>query len=102
MKVLVVEDNAQDRKAIRRHLERSQLHIELAEASDASEASEAMKAETFDCLIVDFSLPGQDGLEFIRSLKSASGDDLPPIIMLTGMKDEGLLYAAINAGADEF
>ncbi len=52
------------------------------------------------CLLVDAVLPGENGLDLLRSLHAAG--TLPPSIMITGQGDIGMAVAAMKAGAVDF
>ena len=52
------------------------------------------------CLLVDAMLPGESGLDLLRSLQAAG--TLPPSIMITGRGDIGMAVAAMKAGARDF
>lgn len=55
---------------------------------------------TTGCLLVDACLPGESGLDLLRSLHDAG--TLPPSIMITGQGDIGMAVAAMKAGALDF
>ena len=53
-----------------------------------------------DCVLLDYLLPGKDGLEVVRDLRS-SGNQVP-VIVLTGQGDERLAAEVIRAGATDY
>ena len=55
---------------------------------------------TGGCLLIDACLPGESGLDLMRSLKAS--DTLPPSIVITGQGDIGMAVAAMKAGAIDF
>lgn len=98
--LLLVDDDALDRMAVRRALQASNLHITLSEAEDAATARAAIGAAGFHCILLDFQLPGADGLAVLRSLRAA-GVRIP-VIMLTGQTDTQVAVELMKAGATDY
>ena len=96
--VLLVDDEHDIRVPLRRFLEGKGFRV--YEAESVAGAAEAFKKERPDAAIVDFSLPDGDGLELLRSLKSA--DLSVPVIMLTGHGTIDLAVRAMQEGAEQF
>jgi len=60
-------------------------------------------AETvFDLVLVDYQMPGLDGIEVIRRLRLLPGFENVPVVMVTADHDRALRIAAIRAGATDF
>lgn len=100
--VLVIDDDEVDRMTVRRALNSPSRTIQLVEAADASEALTAL-SETqlpFDCIILDYRLPGTDGLSLLRRIRSQ--DTVVPVIMMTGQHDERLIVEIMKAGATDY
>lgn len=99
-KILVVDDDDGDREQIRRAVRQSGLSAECTETSSINEALAACDVCEFDCAIVDYRLPGEDGLEGITALRSK----LPyvAIIMSTGQGDEMVAAEAMKRGAVDY
>ena len=55
-----------------------------------------------ELVIVDFLMPGMDGLEFIRRLRAVPGLEELPILMITANDDMGVRYSALQIGAMDF
>lgn len=100
LRLLVVDDDAVDRAAVRRLLARSEATIDLLEAGDLPEARRLLAAGGLDAILLDQQLPGEDGLDFLRGLDDPF--DAPPVIMLTGRDDSALAVAALKAGAADY
>ena len=56
----------------------------------------------YDLIMVDYIMPGMDGVELTRRLRMRVGYELVPIIMVTSDNDQGVRIAAIDAGATDF
>lgn len=98
--LLLVDDDRLDRMAARRALLASDLSATLVEAENAAAAQAALAAATFDCILLDFQLPGVDGLEVLRTLRAAGVRT--PVIMLTGQTDAQVAVNLMKAGATDY
>lgn len=83
--ILLVEDNADLREAIRRQLEADQHRV--VEAADGSEAIQSWSEHNPDLIITDFRMPCMSGLEVIQVV-SAQQPALPIILMSGGMDEQ--------------
>lgn len=94
-RVLVVDDDAGLRLLLRTTLPASEFDVEEADSAEA--AAETARFFRPDVVILDVSLPGQDGLTFSRELKRAARP--PRVILLTGTELEGeaLRGASVDA-----
>ncbi len=97
---LIADDDLGDRKLIRTSLTSSGLCFESTEVSTIEEALDACEKVSFDCAILDYRLPGKDGLTGISLMR----DKYPymPIVMSTGKGDERIAAEAIKRGAEEY
>ena len=96
--MLVVDDDALVRKALRELFESVGLQVTVFQSTQ-----EFLRAERPDvpcCLVLDVRLPGQSGLEFQRELNERN--IAPPIVFLTGHGDVPMSVRAMKAGAIEF
>lgn len=94
---LIIDDNSFDRKTVRRAAEGCELKLKIREASNIKSAEEMIKTDNFDCIILDFLLPDEDGLSFARRFLSTT-EGMLPIIMLTGQGSEKLVRDAFQLG----
>ncbi|WP_109124186.1 response regulator [Dyella sp. C11] len=78
--LLIVDDDADSRAAMRTLLRNDEVTID--EAGSAEEALERMTGTTYDCIVLDLGLPGMSGMEFLEKL-SASGR-IPPVVVYSG------------------
>lgn len=97
MKVLVVDDEPQIRRALRTALERSQCEVALAASGD--EALELAAASPPDLVILDLAMPGLSGFDVCRSLRSWTR---VPIIVLSVRESEDDKIQALDLGADDY
>ena len=100
IRLLLVDDDALDRMAVRRVLQASDLSVSFAEAEDGQSAQAALAEGAFDCILLDFQLPGTDGLELLRTLRAAN--IRTPVIMLTGQSDAQVAVELMKAGASDY
>jgi two-component system response regulator MprA len=99
MKILVVDDERAVRESLRRALELEGYEIELA--ADGEEALLRLGLEPpVDATILDVLMPGIDGLEVCRRLRS-SGSSVP-VLMLTARAEVDSRVAGLDAGADDY
>ena len=66
MRVLIVDDHPFIRKGIRETLIESIALLEIEEAGDGDQACRLLESGSYDLVIVDFSMPGKDGLELVK------------------------------------
>ena len=85
--VLVVDDDQSQRALIRRILEIYQLHVRLAPSG--AEAIAMLKESIPDLIIVDMHMPEMNGRETLQQMQTLLGDQLPPVIGLSGAASQG-------------
>ena len=99
-RILVVDDEPDIVELIRHHLIRE--HYEVVTASDGSQALAQARATPPDLVVLDLMLPGVDGLEICRKLKSDTRTANVPIIMLTAKGEESDAVIGLSQGADDY
>ena len=97
-KLVVVDDDAKLRDLLNRYLTEQQFEVTLA--ADSASLNRLMQRESFDLIILDQMLPGEDGLSIIRRLRAAN--DRTPIIMLTAKGDDVDRIIGLEMGADDY
>ena len=97
---LVVDDSRVVRKVARRIIEG--LDFEIAEASDGMEALAFCRAAMPDAVLLDWSMPVMDGLEFLRRLRQEPGGEGPVVVFCTSESDPIRIAEALEYGADEY
>ncbi len=98
MAILVVDDDAGLRRAVRRVLVAQGFEVEVAE--DGTEALSRLRARAFDLVVLDLMMPGSDGIDVCERLR-AEGDQLP-VLMLTARDAVRDRVAGLEAGADDY
>lgn len=102
--ILIIDDDELDRERIERLLNQCpQWRIKTRCATTGQEALALYTQAHFDCILLDYTLPDTNGLEFIKTLKHLHQQaHLPPIIMLTGFGNESIAVAALQNGALDY
>lgn len=95
--LLVVDDDPQIRLLVSRLLQRGGYRVSLA--PDGRVMNEIMAKVEIDLVLLDVMLPGRNGLDLCRDVRSRSNI---PIIMLTARGDEGDRVAGLEIGADDY
>ena len=70
LRILVIDDDAVDRMAIRRALKKSETVADVEEVADSTAALQTLLHGGFDCVFLDYLLPGTDGMEILRKARS--------------------------------
>jgi two-component system phosphate regulon response regulator OmpR len=97
-RVLVVDDDARLRTLLQRFLEEQGYTVRTA--NDAIQMDKALGRELYALMVLDFMLPGEDGLAICRRLREA-GNNIP-IIMLTAKGADSDRISGLEAGADDY
>ncbi len=98
MKILIVDDEPQLRRALERALKLEGYEVELA--ADGDEALAAVASSPPDAIVLDVLMPKRDGLEVCRALRA--GDDRTPVLMLTARDAIDDRVDGLDAGADDY
>lgn len=102
-RVLIVDDDPQDRTMIRELLMyRSGGRFELVEAETAEAALDIVDRCPIDCVVLDYNLPDCDGVELVRVLRNDPIERQLGIVLATGLGNEGVATEAFRAGVDTY
>ena len=99
-KIVLVEDNEDNRDMLSRRLTRKGFEVLIA--VNGEEAVELVKKEQPALVLMDISLPVMDGFEATRRLKSLDDTKNIPIVALTAHAMSGDREKAIDAGCDDY
>ena len=99
-RVLVVDDDEVDRMAVRRALRAAGVDADVHEAVDAPAGLAAIRGGGWDCVFLDFQLPGGDGLGVLRTARAEGVDT--PVVMLTGLGDPDTAVELMKSGAADY
>ena len=99
-RVLVVDDDEVDRMSVRRALRAAGVEAGVEEAVDAPGGLAAIRQGGWDCIFLDYQLPGGDGLGVLRTAR-AEGIDTP-VVMLTGRGDPDTAVELMKSGAADY
>lgn len=97
LSILMVDDDAQIRQLLSDYL--SGFGMSVVAVADGKAMAEALKKSSFDLVILDLMLPGEDGLSLCRSLRAES--DIP-ILMLTARGEAMDRVVGLELGADDY
>jgi len=98
MRIAVVEDNESLRKGITYRLEDEGHSVDALE--DGAQAEDHIAQEDVDLVVLDINLPGQNGLDVLRSMR-ARGDPRPVILLTARATTEDRVHG-LDAGADDY
>lgn len=98
-KILVTDDDPRNRK-LQETLLRSQGY-EVRSVDSGHAALAAIAAEPPDLILLDLMMPGMDGFEVVRKLKSDAATREIPIVMVTALDDSGSRARLATAGVSE-
>ena len=99
-KVLLVEDEADIRELYSTYLRDSGYTV--IEAADGNIALQKSLTEEWDIMLLDIMLPGQDGIQVLRMLKTNERLRDKPVIALTNLNVESVINEIFELGADGF
>jgi two-component system, OmpR family, phosphate regulon response regulator OmpR len=97
-RLLVVDDDPKLRDLLHRYLTAQQFDVGLA--IDGASMNRLLQKETWDLIILDLMLPGEDGLSIMRRLRGANVRT--PVIILTAKGDDVDRIVGLEMGADDY
>ena len=99
-KILVVDDNAQNRALARETLEDE--GYEVLVADNGEDGIRAVQAERPDCVLLDIRMPGMDGFAVCARIRALPEGGDTPIVFVTALRDVDTFDQALRAGGDDF
>lgn len=98
--ILIVDDNAASRETLESILTAENYTLQMAE--DGFQALHKADALHPDLILLDVMMPGMDGFEVCRRLRTTPGLAEIPVILLTALDDTASRLEGLEAGADDF
>ncbi len=98
--ILVAEDEVHILLLIQRKLESAGYTISTT--TDGDEALRMALENKYDLLLLDVMLPGREGLDICREVKTTLGADAPPVILMSARGQQIDVEAGQKAGADDY
>ncbi|HUG15909.1 MAG TPA: response regulator [Thermomicrobiales bacterium] len=96
--ILVVDDDRRIRELLTSYLAGKGFRVTAA--GNAGQARERMRGMAFDLLVLDVMMPGESGLELVRSLRAAA--DGVPVLILSALADSGDRITGLSSGSDDY
>jgi CheY-like chemotaxis protein len=98
--ILVVEDDGALREVVRFTLEKPD--ISILEAADGLSGLRLARETLPDLILLDWMMPGMDGIEVVENLRQDEATALIPIVMLTAVEDDENMRRGLEAGANAY
>jgi two-component system OmpR family response regulator len=95
--ILIVDDDAETRSLLQKYLQKQGYRVTTA--ADGRALRKALEIGRPDLIVLDLMLPGEDGLELCRDLRTRSN---LPVIMLTARDEETDRIVGLEIGADDY
>lgn len=99
-RVLVVDDQEPNRNLIYRQLSRKGFRPELAVGG--AEALKMMGQKKYDLVLLDMMMPGVDGIDVLKDIRSKHDPISLPVIMVSARTESEGIVAAIKLGANDY
>ncbi len=99
-RILVVDDDQDNRDILARRLERQGCGVGVA--ANGREAVRLVETQRFDLILLDLKMPGMDGLEVLHRIRAKWPVSVLPVIMLTAKDSSGDVIEALRHGANDF
>ncbi|MBL38225.1 MAG: DNA-binding response regulator [Xanthomonadales bacterium] len=100
--ILVVDDEAPIRNMLAFSLNRAEMNVEVAAGGDEALDRLSTAISCPDLIVMDWMMPGLDGLQLTRTLRETPGLMHIPIIMLTARGNERDRTSGLDCGADDY
>ncbi|MBN1806193.1 MAG: response regulator [Sedimentisphaerales bacterium] len=100
MKVLIAEDDTASRMVLQKHLQ--EWGYQVLAAEDGNKAWEIIQTNQPRIVLIDWIMPGIDGLELCKKIRSLPNKDYTYLIFLTSKTENQDIVTALDTGADDF
>jgi diguanylate cyclase (GGDEF)-like protein len=99
-RLLIVDDISDNRSILMRRFERR--GFDVVEAESGLKAIELIEREFFDLVLLDVMMPGVDGIETLKRIRSVRSTSALPVIMVTAKSESGNIVEALEQGANDY
>jgi diguanylate cyclase (GGDEF)-like protein len=99
-RLLIVDDISDNRAVLTRRFERR--GFEVVEADSGFAAIELIDREPFDLVLLDVMMPGIDGIETLKRIRSQKSASALPVIMVTAKSESENIVDALELGANDY
>ncbi|MHB8203201.1 MAG: response regulator [Desulfomonilaceae bacterium] len=99
-RILVVDDEEDILELVSYNLKKENFQVTCAMSGE--EALQKLKKDTFDIILLDLMLPGRDGLDTCRVLKSNPETSYIPVVMITAKAEDTDVVLGLELGADDY
>ncbi|OOF43136.1 DNA-binding response regulator [Rodentibacter trehalosifermentans] len=98
MRILLVEDDQMIAKVVSEGLKNARYAVDWV--NNGNTAEQALAAQSYDLVLLDLGLPGQDGLQVLRHLRQNKNH--MPVLIVTARDDLDSRLAGLDGGADDY
>jgi diguanylate cyclase (GGDEF)-like protein len=99
-RLLIVDDISDNRAILTRRFQRR--GFEVVEADSGFAAIELINRESFDLVLLDVMMPGIDGIETLKRIRSKQSASILPVIMVTAKSESNNIVDALELGANDY
>lgn len=99
IKIMLVDDNAELRRAMRSAMERTEGLCVVTECSSGLEALEALGKQKVDVMILDMIMPQMDGYGLLEEMNRQNIENRPQVIVVSALGRDDFIMRAVNLGA---
>jgi PAS domain S-box-containing protein len=100
LRILVIEDDELDRRAVRRCLQQCGISVTVEYASSAEETLQRIASVRYNCILLDYYIPGVRGLALFQKIREVAAN--MPVVIFTGRGDEDIAVELMKAGAADY
>jgi len=100
-KILVVDDNPDNRDVLIRRLKRLEL-TNVAQAADGIEALDALRSGPFDLVLLDVMMPRMNGVEVLQAMRAEGRLEETPVVMISAASEIDTVVRCIELGAEDY
>ena len=101
IRILLIEDSPEDAYTVCRYLEQSALTHNVTWVDNVEDAGVLIKQSIFDCVLLDYQLPGYDGIELLKLVLTSVQEPIA-VIVITGGGNEQRAVDVMRAGAQDY